>query len=540
MLEILLVDDEPSIRLSVADALGKLGHRVTTAADGAEAMSLVSSSVFDVVVLDIRLPNVQDHVRRWSEVRAVVSPEKDPARSLGRFGRYLVLARWGGGGMADVYLARQRGAEGFDKLVALKLLRSELAEEPEFREMFYSEARIAALLSHPAIVQTFDVGEIDGSVYMAMEFVNGEPLGRLIRAVRSEGGLPPPLAAEIAREVATALHHAHTVHDLEGRPLEFVHRDVSPSNIMLTHEGATKLLDFGIAKVATKALATRVGVIKGKAAYMSPEQMIGEKVDARSDVYSLGVVLWEMLVGRRAFHASNDISLMAAVAAGQIQAPSAAGAVIDEEMDEIVMRAITRSPAGRWESAESFAEALAAWQAVCAPGFSAGTAVRDLMTRHFSERAEKLRTLVSNSSRVDSGQYAALEMSPSQWEVPSLTPPSIESMGGQSPISILSGAIALAAAPTLAKPPAAKTAWPRVLLGIGGAALVLLIGAALLTWPAPEGEIQVTSEPPGAEVLIDGRVMGEAPLVAKVPSGRDFHVTVQQRATASAVGCLGG
>ena len=189
--------------------------------------------------------------------------------SMGRFGRYLVLARWAGGGMADIYVARQRGAEGFDKLVALKLMRPDVAEEAEFREMFFSEARTSALLSHPGIVQTFDAGEIQGRIYMVMELVNGEPLNRLLRVIRDTGPLTVPLAVQIVREVAIVLDYAHTLRDLQGRPLELVHRDVSPSNIMLSHEGNVKLLDFGVAKVANRAQSTRAGVLKGKTSYMA-------------------------------------------------------------------------------------------------------------------------------------------------------------------------------------------------------------------------------------------------------------------------------
>ncbi|MDH5492091.1 MAG: serine/threonine protein kinase, partial [Myxococcales bacterium] len=157
---------------------------------------------------------------------------------IGRLGRYAVLGRWSGGGMAEIYLGRQIGMQGFQKLVALKVLRSEFADDPEFREMFFSEARTAGLLSHPNIIQTFDAAEAAGQVYMAMEFVHGEPLGQLIRHLRKEeGGFSQPLALEIARATASALHYAHTLEDLEGRNLSLVHRDVSPSNIMVTHQG---------------------------------------------------------------------------------------------------------------------------------------------------------------------------------------------------------------------------------------------------------------------------------------------------------------
>src|SRR4051794_39352450 len=212
--------------------------------------------------------------------------------------------------MADVYVARQGGAGGFDKLVALKFLR-EAGDDVGSRDMFKQELETAALLNHPSIVQTFDAGEIDGRMYMAMEFVNGETLSRFHRSVTQRTKLfPIELAVHIARELADALEYAHTLTTLEGAPLGLVHRDVSPSNVLLSVEGGVKLLDFGIARVSTNMRATEIGVIKGKFAYMSPEHAGGGVIDHRADIYALGIVLWQMIVGRAAFQADSDAELM--------------------------------------------------------------------------------------------------------------------------------------------------------------------------------------------------------------------------------------
>jgi serine/threonine protein kinase len=188
--------------------------------------------------------------------------------------RYRLLAKWATGGMADVYLARQQGA-GFDKLVALKFLR-DAGDSSTFREMFLEEVRTTALLNHPNIVQTFDAGEISGRLFMAMEFVHGETLGKFARMVsRAGGSFPVELAVAITRDLAGALDYAHSLKNLAGTPMELVHRDVSPSNILVSFDGMVKLLDFGVAKVATKLQATSTGMIKGKFSYMSPEQARG-------------------------------------------------------------------------------------------------------------------------------------------------------------------------------------------------------------------------------------------------------------------------
>ena len=207
-----------------------------------------------------------------------------------KFGHFTLGKRLARGGMAEVFLARQRGPEGFDRKVAVKRILPHLAETADFVRMFLSEARLAARLSHPNIVHIYELGQVGGDYFIAMEYVDGVHAGQLIEHARTEP-IWPELIARIGADAAGALAYAHRLTDADGRPLQLVHRDVSPQNIMVSSDGIVKLVDFGIAKAASKAEETRPGVVKGKYAYMSPEQTVGRALDGRSDVFSLGVVL---------------------------------------------------------------------------------------------------------------------------------------------------------------------------------------------------------------------------------------------------------
>lgn len=214
---------------------------------------------------------------------------------------YETLFRLGQGGMGSVEAALERRDDGnFTRIVALKRLLPEGARDPRLIDMFMREARLATLVEHPNVVRAFDYGEDDGELYLAMEYVEGETLSNVLaRAREKEGGLVAPLVAYVLAETADALGAAHTLHDADGQELGVVHRDVSPQNVMISYDGFVKLLDFGVAKIASETALTRTGEVKGKVPYMSPEQALGEELDARSDLYSLGAVLFECLTGRR-------------------------------------------------------------------------------------------------------------------------------------------------------------------------------------------------------------------------------------------------
>jgi serine/threonine-protein kinase len=231
-------------------------------------------------------------------------------------GRYRFIGEIGRGGMANVYLTATRGAlGGFQKLMVIKLLRADLAEEQEFRQMFLSEARLAARLNHPNVVQTYDVGDDAGRYYLAMEFVDGQTLESVRRAPDASTFFPPRMQLQVLVHVLAGLHYAHELADYDGKPLNVVHRDVTPSNILLGYDGRVKLVDFGVAKALDSGTQTRAGVVKGKTGYMAPEAFTDSgHVDRRADIYSVGVLIWETLIGRRMWkHLSSTDRLQRAI-----------------------------------------------------------------------------------------------------------------------------------------------------------------------------------------------------------------------------------
>src|SRR5882672_389284 len=229
----------------------------------------------------------------------LTSPDKSLVSSAS-FGKYRFLAEIGLGGMSEIYpTVTQGGLAGFQKLVALKLLRRDLAEDGEFRRMFLDEARLAARLNHPNVVQTYDGGEDDGRYYIAMEYLEGQSFERIRRARNSARLFPLELQIRMLSQVLCGLHHAHAFADYHDTPISIVHRDVTPSNVLITYDGQVKLIDFGIAKVLDWVHDTEVGVLKGKARYMAPEQVSGAPIDRRADLYSVGVMLWETLAGQQ-------------------------------------------------------------------------------------------------------------------------------------------------------------------------------------------------------------------------------------------------
>src|SRR5215475_12192859 len=234
-------------------------------------------------------------------------------------GRYRLIGEVARGGMGIVYVAAAQGPAGFSRLVALKELRPDLVEDEEFLTMFLEEARMAARLNHPNIVQTNDVDECDGRHFIAMEYLEGRSLYHVVKRFGARGGFPQRMALSVLRDVLSALDYAHELTGFDGKPLGFVHRDVSPHNIFLTFEGHTKVIDFGIAKARDSSLETKTGVLKGRANYMAPEQLT-RKADRRSDIFSVGAVLFEVLSGRKLWQGMGEIEILAALTRGEIPA----------------------------------------------------------------------------------------------------------------------------------------------------------------------------------------------------------------------------
>lgn len=277
--------------------------------------------------------------------------QADPKRNI-RFGKYTLIDRIAVGGMAEIFLARQAGIENFEKTIVIKRIRPHLSKQPNFVKMFLNEAKLAAQLNHPNIVQIYDLGKIGESYFIAMEYVFGRDMRRIIPKADSLG-IPFPMvyALKIASSVCEGLYYAHQKTDTYGTVLSIVHRDVTPENIFVSFDGTVKVLDFGIAKAANQIEQTRAGEIKGKLSYMSPEQCMGKQLDNRSDLFSLGTVLYEWLTGFKLFTGDSEVAILKSITEGKIYAPSYFKADIPEGVEAILMKALEKDRERRYQTA---------------------------------------------------------------------------------------------------------------------------------------------------------------------------------------------
>ncbi|MEZ4299521.1 MAG: serine/threonine-protein kinase [Polyangiaceae bacterium] len=326
----------------------------------------------------------------------------------GALGKYRLIAELGHGGMAQVFLALARGPAGFNKLAVIKQIREQLADDPEFLTMFLDEARLAARLNHPNVVQTNEVGEDGKRYFICMEYLEGQPLNRIIQRLGRENGLPLGHSLRILVEALAGLHHAHELADYDGTPMQVVHRDVTPHNIFVTYAGQVKVVDFGIAKALSQSAETKAGVLKGKVAYMAPEQARGDKVDCRADIFSVGVIMWEALVGRRMFKGLTDVVIIQKIVNGQLQSPRSAKPDVDERLDAVCMKALAHNREERYESAAEFAAAIE--EALDAMGDR--TNLRDagkLILQSFESERARIKALVeaaTSSTPRTSGEFS--------------------------------------------------------------------------------------------------------------------------------------
>jgi serine/threonine protein kinase len=268
------------------------------------------------------------------------------------FGKYYLLERINVGGMAEVFQAKTYGVEGFERFVAVKRILPNIAEDQEFISMFIDEAKIAVQLNHANIAQIFDLGRVDDSYFIALEYVHGKDLRAIFDRCQYRGEVMPlPQACFIIMKVCEGLDYAHNKRDSSGREMHLVHRDVSPQNVLISYDGEVKLVDFGIAKAVGKASKTQAGILKGKFGYMSPEQVRGITLDRRSDIFSMGIVLYEVITGERLFYGDSDFSTLEKVRNVEILPPSTYNRRIPEELEQIVLRALARDPDDRYEFA---------------------------------------------------------------------------------------------------------------------------------------------------------------------------------------------
>jgi len=429
--------------------------------------------------------------------------------------------------MAEIYLAVSRGPMGFNKLVVLKRLRAQHAEHASMVSMFLDEARLAARLAHPNIVHTYEVGEIDGAFFIAMEYLDGQPLSRVLRAPEIRQAMTPVMWCRIASQALSGLHYAHELQDYDGTPLHIVHRDISPQNLIVTYSGEVKIVDFGIAKAVLNSTETETGVLKGKVCYMAPEQIYG-KADPRSDVFSMGATLWEVFAGKKLF-AGDAVNVLTRVINEPIPRLAEACPELDPALEAIVMKALEKDAQNRYPSAEAMREALDHYIR------ETGQVVRDaaigqIVTARFGEVRARVRRQVethmqSASSARTPSDISALSFSGSHPLLPRLntsdTPSNLRADEGPS-----SGIMT----PSLLRQPPMRRA---AAIGGGVALLLVLIGVlALRSGSAPPaasaaraGEtatpcsVTLDSVPTGALVELDGQPMGQTPLVVQVAVG---------------------
>ncbi|HET6346597.1 MAG TPA: serine/threonine-protein kinase, partial [Myxococcota bacterium] len=268
------------------------------------------------------------------------------------FGKYLLLERINVGGMAEVFKAKAFGVEGFERILAIKRILPNMADDEEFINMFIDEARIAVQLSHANVVPIYELGKFENQYYIAMEYVPGRDLRQVLDRFRKrDETLPIPAAAFITAKICEGLDYAHRKADASGRPMNLIHRDVSPQNILMSYEGAVKITDFGIVKAEDSASKTQAGVLKGKFGYMSPEQVRGLEIDRRSDIFAVGILLYEMVTGKRLFIGESDFSTLEKVRNAEVVPPSQHNPAVTEALEAVMLKALARERDERYGSA---------------------------------------------------------------------------------------------------------------------------------------------------------------------------------------------
>lgn len=379
---------EQSVEQTLADVLGDLEQPAVTKTDQSTADSDVDAILSETLAgLDLRpatgaappapvpplTPAPPESPEAPKEPEPPAAPVGEPQEEGERFGQYILMEHIATGGMAEVFKARMVGMEGFQKTVAIKRILPHLTDNDEFVTMFIDEAKLAAQLNHNNIIHIYDLGKIDRFYYIAMEYIEGRDLRTILSNCQDKGvTFPIPVALHVATLIAAALDYAHHKKDFEDRALGLVHRDVSPQNVLISQDGDIKLCDFGIAKAASKASHTRAGALKGKLQYMSPEQAWGKDIDPRSDIFSLGLVLFEMLTGRKVFAGDSELSILEQVRNPEVSPPSTYNRDIPPDVDAIVLKALEPNREDRHASARQMQEELE--RAMREHGWSAGNA----------------------------------------------------------------------------------------------------------------------------------------------------------------------
>ncbi|MDI3287164.1 serine/threonine-protein kinase [Polyangium sp. 15x6] len=510
-------------------------------------------------------------------------PHHDGDSSIGK---YRFIASLGHGGMADVYLAVVPGPAGFNKLQVVKRLRRDYVEDPDHIEMFLDEARLAARLNHPNVVQTFEVSESDGEYFMAMEYLEGQPFNRIISRAKKDPP-PPGLLYRIVADALAGLHYAHELTDYDGTPLHIVHRDASPHNVLVTYDGHTKILDFGIAKSEVRSGETRTGIVKGKVGYMAPEQARCKPLDRRADVFVLGIVLWEIAAGRKLWDKASDIEVLHRLATGEYPRVHDVEPNAPEEIDRICAKAMARDPADRYTTASEMRAEILAYLDRAGLRVSSEDVGRYVTSAFGDKRADIRRVIDQQISRLkaqQSGERLAIpdvagppDAAPDSLSIPNLGGSGRHSMNGSgsnpkgltgsnaripgpsslppgappettmqvaaAPVSnrgsmIIGAAIVMAAAIGAfallkSRTPASNVAVPSTESTQAEAARqpapsTAPVGAAsIAATTAPEGtamvEIKVRAIPAQAEIFLDGAHLPTNPFTGKFPADGASH-----------------
>lgn len=447
-------------------------------------------------------------------------------------GAYTLLAKLATGGMAEIWLARQKGLRGFERIVVVKRIIESLSQDESFVEMFLDEARIVVQLTHPNIVQVFDLGEHAGAYYIAMEYLAGENLVTVARAAL-KAGKPLDIKASVKIAIAAleGLSHAHNRAGIDGKPLNVVHRDVSPHNIVLTWDGQVKLVDFGIARATNRATQTQGAQLKGKFAYMAPEQAQGDsELDARVDVFAMGVVLWEMVTHRRLFNFDDQIRILKALISDEpIESPHHKSPSVPVELSDIIMKALEKPLSRRYQSAQDFKAALERWLQAAGGGPTTAE-IGQLMHALFKSRIAERTQLIESAARGEVSNSKVGEV---------MKPPTDRSMPSGTGVDSGSNLrLAIAAAGTLALVLMAGAVTWKVLTQSPAAPEPETVVEVVEPPPPPKqpekdqqpkvvpsvveksASIAVETEPAGAAVTVDGKPAGNAPLtVAEVGQG---------------------
>jgi eukaryotic-like serine/threonine-protein kinase len=321
-------------------------------------------------------------------------------------GRYELLVPIALGGMASVWAARTTGP--FPKIVAVKLLRAELSDDPDFEAMFLDEATLVSQIHHPNVAETLDAGEEDGVLYQVMELIDGEPLNLIMRESKSCGGLPLPIALRIVSEVCLGLHVAHELRGRDGNLVGLVHRDVSPQNILVAYDGAVKLVDFGVAKAASNLQRTKVGQLKGKYAYMAPEQASSQPVDRRSDVFTLGIVFYQLVTGKHPFLADNEPATILRIAnKNPAEPPRTHAPSLPQEVERIIMKALAKPKEERFATMADMRTAIEQMQP--AQRLAGTDEVAALMSRLLGPRGERRRAAIQEAIQIVDHSHGELD-----------------------------------------------------------------------------------------------------------------------------------